>query len=83
MGILQTVLRRHVAFNPANAEHRAAYWRLRTTGRQDHNLRFVLEDGQASVLAMMQIRIADHYSAPPTADAVPILRSKEKRHGVA
>lgn len=64
MGILQTVARRHVKFNPADAAHRAAYWKLRTTGQQDENLRFVLDEGFSSIISMMQARIADHFSAP-------------------
>lgn len=75
MGILQTVHRRHVSFDPAKAEHRAAYWKLRTTGRQDDNLRFVLEEGFSNVLGMMQQKIADHFSEPPKAVEVPKARS--------
>lgn len=70
MGILQTVHRRHIHFDPAKAEHRAAYWNLRKTGRQDETLRFVLEEGFSNVLAMMQQKIADHFSKPVQANAV-------------
>ena len=76
MGILQTVHRRHIRFNPADAAHRVAYWRLRTTGKQDENLRFVLEEGYSNVLAMMQARIADHFSQP-TEEAAKVLRMKK------
>lgn len=69
MGILQTVHRRHVRFNPADPAHRAAYWKLRTTGKQDEDLRFVLEEGFSNVLGMMQQRIADHFSKPIAAEA--------------
>lgn len=64
MGVLQTVHRRHVVFEPGSPEHRAAYWKLRTEGRQDENLRFVLEEGFSSTLTMMQAKIADHFSKP-------------------
>ena len=64
MGILQTVHRRHVRFNPADASHRAAYFVLRTSGKQDEDLRFVLEEGFSSVLTMMQTKIADYFSRP-------------------
>ena len=67
MGVLQTVHRRHISFDPAKADHRAAYWVLRRTGRQDENLRFVLEEGFSNVLAMMQQKIADHFSQPVVA----------------
>lgn len=77
---LQTVARKHITFDPENAEHRAAYWRLRTTGRQDAELRFVLEQPARSVLAMMQAKIADHYSTPPAPlpAEVPALRKRER-----
>lgn len=61
---LQSTLRRHVTFDPAKAEHRAAYWKLRTEGQQDLELRFMLEAPYTNVLAMMQARIADHFSEP-------------------
>lgn len=77
MGVLQTVHRRHIRFNPANAEHRAAYWELRRSGRQHTELRFVLEDGFANVIAMMQAKIADHYSAPTPVEVVT-LRKRER-----
>ena len=64
MGVLQTTYRRHIAFNPANDRHRAAYWRLRKEGRQHEEMRFVLEEGFANVISMMQAKIADHYSDP-------------------
>lgn len=75
MGILQTILREHVAFNPANPEHREAYWKLRTTGRQDERLRFILEEGFGDVLSMMQVKIADHFSSP-TKQQVPVKKEK-------
>lgn len=65
MGILQRVLREHVTFEPANPVHRAAYWHLRTTGRQFEKLRFVVEEGFSSVLTMMQAKISDHYCRLP------------------
>lgn len=71
MGILQTTLRRHVKFNPAEPAHRAAYWQLRTSGKQDENLRFILEEGYSNVLSMMQMKIADHFSEPPAAVEIP------------
>lgn len=74
---LQTVHRRHVVFEPSNEKHRAAYWRLRTEGRQDENLRFVLEEKFGSVLTMMQTKIADHFSQPAPAE-VATLRRKER-----
>lgn len=64
MGILQTMLREHVPFNPENPEHRAAYWHIRSTGRQLDKLRFVVEEGFSSVLTMMQSKLADHYCKP-------------------
>ena len=67
MGVLQTVYRKHVAFDPANAEHRAAYWKLRTSGKQDEELRFVIEEPFSSVLTMMQAKIADHFARPAPA----------------
>lgn len=76
MGILQTVHRRHVRFNAADAQHRAAYWNLRQTGKQDENLRFVLEEGFSNVIAMMQQKIADHFSAPVAAGTVLIGRRR-------
>ena len=72
MGILQTVHRRHVTFNPANEKHRNAYWKLRRTGRQDDDLRFILDEGFANVLSMMQARLADHFSAPVGEEVVRI-----------
>ena len=79
MGILQTVPKAHVKFDPAKAEHRQAYWQLRTTGKQDQNLRFVLEEGFGSVLTMMQCKIADHFSEPPAAVEVPRRKRNETR----
>lgn len=67
MGILQRVYRKHHAFDPGNARHRACYWRLRTTGKQDEELRFILEEGYSSVLTMMQDKIANHFSSPVVA----------------
>ncbi len=64
MGALQRVQRTHIAFNAANAEHRAVYWKLKTSGRQDEHLRFIVEEGFSSVLTMMQVKIADHFSKP-------------------
>lgn len=64
MAVLDTVGRTHIHFNPAKAEHRAVYWRLRTSGRQDPDLRFVLEEGYSSVLTMMQTKLADHFCRP-------------------
>lgn len=78
MGSLQTTYRRHVKFNPANAQHRAAYWKLRKEGKQDADLRFVLEDGFGSVLAMMQARIADHFSDPATEGASSIKQAERR-----
>lgn len=75
---LQTVHRRFIPFNPASEEHRAAYWRLRTTGRQHPELRFVLEEKFGSVLTMMQAKIADHFSTPPPAE-IAALRKREHR----
>ena len=72
MGILQTTLRRHVHFDPSNEAHRTAYWRLRSSGRQDENLRFVLEEGFTNVLQMMQAKIADYFSRPE--EKVKVLR---------
>lgn len=74
MGILQTTHRRHVAFNPAREEHRAAYWRLRSTGKQDPDLRFILEEGFSSVISMMQAKLADHFSRPVEAETPLRLR---------
>lgn len=65
MAVLDGVVRTHIHFNPADAEHRAIYWKLRTTGRQDPDVRFILEEGFSSVITMMQTMIADHYSGPP------------------
>ena len=67
MAVLDTVGRTHIHFNAADSEHRAVYWRLRTTGRQDPDIRFVLEEGFSSVMTMMQTKIADHFSKPPAA----------------
>lgn len=78
MGKLQENYRRHVPFDPAKAEHRAAYWKLRTTGRQDEDLRFILADGFSSVLSMMQARIADHFSEPPVLTQLPAKRALQK-----
>ena len=64
MGILQTTHHEHIVFEPGKAEHRAAYWKLRSTGRQDERLRFILEEGFSSVITMMQTKLADHYSRP-------------------
>lgn len=79
MGILQTVHRRHVRFNAADAQHRAAYWNLRQTGKQDENLRFVLEEGFSNVIAMMQQKIADHFSAPVAAGATTMFKNSLSR----
>lgn len=76
MGILQTVQRTHVAFDPADQRHRAAYWTLRTTGRQDEHLRFIVEEGFSSTLTMMQAKIADHFSCPPKAAVTPLRRER-------
>lgn len=65
MAILDRVVRTHITFDPANLEHRQIYWKLRTTGRQDPDVRFALEEGFSSVMTMMQTKIADHYSKPP------------------
>lgn len=80
MGILQTMQREHIIFNPANAEHRAAYWHLRTTGRQFDKLRFICEEGFSSVMTMMQCKLADHYCKPdvPTA-IIHHIDKREKR----
>ena len=78
MGILQTLIRKHVLFDPANAEHRAAYWRLRTTGKQDEELRFVIEESFSSVLTLMQTKIADHFSTPVACVEVPRDKRKAK-----
>lgn len=78
MGSLQTTYRRHVRFNPADPLHRAAYWTLRHEGKQDENLRFILEEPFRSVIAMMQSKIADHFSDPATAGAESI-RPAERR----
>jgi hypothetical protein len=64
MAILDGVVRTHIHFNPAAHEHRAIYWKLRTTGRQDPDVRFILEEGFSSVMTMMQTKLADHYSRP-------------------
>lgn len=77
MAILDTVVRTHIPFDAGNLEHRQIYWKLRTTGRQDPDIRFVLEEGFSSVITMMQTKIADHYSRPPKAkvnqfEAIPI-----------
>lgn len=73
MGILQTVGREHVPFDPADATHRAAFWQLRTTGKQDERLRFVLEEGYGSVLTMMQDRLACHFAKPrPVKEKQPV-----------
>lgn len=70
---LQTVYRRHIPFNPADAEHRAAYWVLSKEGKQDPELRFVLEERFGSVLTMMQAKIADHFSEPEPAPAATVV----------
>jgi hypothetical protein len=67
MGILQTVSREHVTFDPANTEHRHAFYMLHETGKQDSKLRFVLEEPYSSVLSMMADKIALHYSRPASA----------------
>lgn len=64
MGILQTVAREHIKFDPASKAHRAAFWQLRTTGKQNERLRFILEEGYGSVLTMMQDRLACYFSEP-------------------
>ena len=83
MGILQTVGREHVPFDPSNSDHRAAFWQLRTTGKQDERLRFILEEGYGSVLTMMQDRLACHFAKPKAkviakveASVVPMTRRK-------
>jgi len=76
MGILQTVQKEHVSFDPANELHRAAFWILRTTGKQDTKLRFICEEGYGSVLTMMQDKIACHFSKQPTAKVTAIRRTK-------
>lgn len=76
MGILQTVQKEHVSFDPANDEHRGAFWKLRTTGKQDDRLRFICEEGYGSVLTMMQDKIACHYSRQPTAKVRAIREAK-------
>lgn len=78
MGILQTVHRRHIAFNAGDPEHRAAYWRLRTTGKQDEELRFVCEEGFSSVMTMMQLKIADHFSRPPAPESAVVRQIERK-----
>lgn len=79
MGILQTVQREHVIFEPGNAEHRAAYWHLRTTGRQFEKLRFVVEEGFSSVLTMMQCKIADHFCRTEQSEPASVVRSFKRR----
>lgn len=69
MAVLETVSRKHVTFDPGNAEHRAVYWRLRTTGRQDSELRFIIDEGFSSIITMMQTKLADYYCRPTEARA--------------
>jgi len=76
MGILQTVHKAHVPFDPENETHRAAFWKLRTTGIQDIELRFVLEEGYGSVITMMQDKIACHFSKQPTGKVTALRRTK-------
>lgn len=77
MGILQTVQKEHVQFDPANDVHRSAFWKLRTTGKQDAKLRFICEEGYGSVLTMMQDKIACHYSRQEVAAVVQIKRGRK------
>ena len=73
MGILETVRREYIPFDPGNAVHRAAFYILRTTGKQNERLRFVCEEGYGSVLTMMQDKIACHYSKPrPVKEKQPV-----------
>jgi len=79
MGILQKTYRRHITFDPASAEHRRAYWQLRQSGKQDADLRFILEEGFSSVLTMMQARIADHFSRPVEAESSNLFLFRHER----
>lgn len=76
MGILQRVYRKHIRFQPEREDHRAAYWLLRTTNRQDEHLRFELEQGYTNLLTMMQAKLADHFSKPVEALVARIQRTK-------
>lgn len=83
MAVLEKMHRKHIPFLPSDPEHRAAYWRLRTTGKQDSELRFILEEGFHSIMTMMQCKIADHYSKPaePLPAAVPSLPAVFRKQG--
>lgn len=78
MAVLDGMTRTHIHFDPADAKHRAVYWKLRTTGRQDPDVRFILEEGFSSVITMMQTMIADHYSKPTIQElgAVRVIKSR-------
>jgi len=67
MGILQTVQREYIVFDPTNDQHRQAFYMLHETGKQDEKLRFILQEPYANVLSMMADKIALHYSRPATA----------------
>lgn len=75
MGILQRVSKAHIKFRPELEEHRAAYWELRTSGRQDARLRFELEQGYSNLLTMMQAKLADHFSKPVEASVARLQRT--------
>lgn len=79
MGILQTTQHEYVIFDPANDEHKAAYWHIRTTGRQLNKLRFIVEEGFSSVLTMMQSKLADHCCKPPVVPTAIIHHLVDKR----
>lgn len=80
MKLLGTLEKKQHIFDPAKAEHRSAYWRLRTTGRQDTELRFLLEPGFTNIITMMQQKIADHFSKPVEAKAAAVMADyREKR----
>ena len=64
MSVLDKMTFRKIDFDPANPEHRAIYWQLRTTGRQHPEIRFSVPEPFTSVLTMMTVKIADHFSAP-------------------
>lgn len=59
MKLLGTIAKEQIHFDPSRPDHLAAYWGLKTTGRQDQKLRFLLEPGFTNVLQMMQVKIAD------------------------
>lgn len=77
MGILQTVHRQHIPFDPSSETHRAAYWKLRSTGKQDEQLRFIVEEGYGSVLSMMRVKLADWVSEPSSADVVDLPKRRK------